>query len=81
MDKRKPIAGLLAAGAFVTGVTSHEPLEIQLPQDQERFKEQPSPRTQFQLFGRTDHGPEEWPYAPVTLQGIVTMITTTGGSR
>ena len=80
MDKRKPIAKLLAASAIVTGVTSHEPLELQTSQDQHRWREQPS-RTQFHLVGRTDHGPEEWPYAPVTLQGIVTMVTTTGGSR
>lgn len=77
MDKKQPVVGLIA-GAVLIGGLEIEFLEIRPPDVQQKIVQESSSREQL-VFGRSDHGPEEWPHAPVTYQGVATMITTIRG--
>lgn len=80
MDGNKPIAGILAGTAFITGMEAGFS-EFQIQADQQRFVQWSNSRIEMILIGRPDHGADEWPYAPHTYQGIISMVATPSGSR
>jgi len=80
MDGKKPIAGILASTAFITGLETGFS-ECQIQADQQRFVQGSNSRIEMIVIGRPDHGADEWPYAPHTYQGIISMVTTSSGSR
>ena len=80
MDGKKPIAGILASTAFITGMeTGFSGFQFQ--EDQQRFVQGSNSRIEMIVIGRPDHGADEWPYAPHTYQGVISMVTTSSGSR
>ena len=80
MDGKKPIAGILASTAFITGMETGFS-EFQFQEDQQRFVQGSNSRIEMIVIGRPDHGADEWPYAPHTYQGVISMVTTPSGSR
>ena len=80
MDGKKPIAGILASTAFITGMETGFS-EFQFQEDPQRFVQGSNSRIEMIVIGRPDHGADEWPYAPHTYQGVISMVTTPSGSR
>ena len=80
MDGKKPIAGILAGTAFITGMETGIS-EFQFQEDQQRLVQGSNSRIEMIVIGRPDHGADEWPYASHTYQGVISMVTTPSGSR
>lgn len=74
MDYNKR-AGIIAGVALSFGI-EHEGSELNI-----EMHSTPS-MARFEdgvVFGRHDHGPENWPYAHHTIEGVVTRLTTSSG--
>lgn len=80
MDGKKPIAGVLASAAFITGMEAGFS-EFKFQEDQRIFVQGSTSRIEMIVIGRPDHGADEWPYASHTYQGVISMVTTSSGSR
>lgn len=72
MDRQKK-AALLVGTVLVAGI-EHENVALN-SENQPTISKAPSVEI---VFGRLDHGPENWPHAPHTFQDVVTMVTSMG---
>lgn len=72
---RNAKAAILVGAVLGAGI-EHEISELKMEQQPAISRTSPQ---DIVVFGRNDHGPETWPYAPHTIQGVVMMTTTSSG--
>jgi len=74
---RNAKTAILVGAALGAGI-EHEISELKM--EQQPAISRTNPQDILVVFGRNDHGPETWPYAPHTIQGVVMMATTSSSS-